>query len=64
MVVDQNYSLPEACQALDVGESALRRWVKQLEAEVGGSTPVSKALTPEQQRLQELEARVKGLEQE
>lgn len=31
LVVDQNYSVPEACQALDVGESALRRWVKQLQ---------------------------------
>ena len=34
LVVDQNYSLPEACRALDMGESALRRWVKQLEARV------------------------------
>ena len=64
LVVDQNYSVSEACKALDVGESALRRWVKQLEAARGGSTPVSKALTPEQQRIQELEARVKRLEQE
>ncbi|WP_284450781.1 transposase, partial [Methylophaga thalassica] len=30
LVVDQNYSVSEACKALDVGESALRRWVKQL----------------------------------
>lgn len=64
LVVDQNYSVPEACQALGVGESALRRWVKQLQAERGGHTPASKALTPEQQRIQELEARVKRLEQE
>ncbi len=27
-VVDQNDSIPEACRALDVGESAIRRWVK------------------------------------
>jgi|GEM_PF-4483780 len=27
LVVDQNYSVSEACQALDVVESALRRWV-------------------------------------
>ncbi|WP_417535158.1 IS3 family transposase [Methylophaga sp.] len=64
LVVDQNYSVPEACQALGVGESALRRWVKQLQAERGGHTPASKALTQEQQRIQELEARVKRLEQE
>lgn len=64
LVVDQHYSIPEACRALDVGESAMRRWVTQLEAERGGSTPASKALTPEQKRIQELEARVKRLEQE
>jgi len=64
LVVDQNYSVPEACQALGVGESASRRWVKQLQAERGGHTPASKALTQEQQRIQELEARVKRLEQE
>lgn len=27
LVVDQNYSIPEACRALDEGESAMRRWV-------------------------------------
>lgn len=64
LVIDQNYSIPEACRAVDVGESALRRWVKQLQDERDGHTPTSKALTPDQQRIQELEARVKRLEQE
>ncbi|SJN59041.1 hypothetical protein VR7878_03187 [Vibrio ruber DSM 16370] len=30
----------------------IRKWVQQLEAERGGYTPTSKALTPEQQRIQ------------
>jgi transposase len=64
LVVDQNYSIADACRALDVGASALRRWVKQLEAERGGQAPPSKALTPEQQRIQALESQVKRLEQE
>jgi transposase len=64
LVVDQGYSVPEACRSLDIGQSALRRWVKQLEQERTGVTPTSKALTPEQQRIQELEAQVKRLEQE
>ncbi|MCP1571209.1 transposase-like protein [Pseudomonas aeruginosa] len=46
------------------GGSALRRWVKQLEAERQGVTPKSKALTPEQQKIQELEARINRLERE
>ena len=64
LVLDQGYSVSEACRSLDIGPSALRRWVKQLKQERGGITPTSKALTPEQQRIQELEAQVKRLEQE
>lgn len=64
LVVDQGYSLSEACRSLDVSESVLRRWVQQLEAERNGATPVSKALTPEQKKIQELEARIQRLERE
>lgn len=64
LVLDQGYSLAEASRSLDLGETALRRWVKQLEAERGGVTPTAKAMTPEQQRIQELEAKVKRLELE
>lgn len=61
LVVDQGYSMTEACRSLDVGETALRRWVDQLRAECGGVTPKTKALTPEQQRIQELERQVSRL---
>jgi transposase len=64
LVLDQHYSMTEASRSLDIGETALRRWVKQLREERGGITPSSKALTPEQQRIQELEARVNRLERE
>ncbi len=50
LVLDQGYSHIDACRSLGVVDSALRRWVKQLEAERQGVTPKSKALTPEQQR--------------
>lgn len=56
--------MAEAGRAVDVHENTLRKWVQQLEAERRGSTPKSKALTPEQQRIQELEARVNRLERE
>ncbi len=62
LVLDQGYSIPEASRSLDVGETALRGWVQQLKLERGGGTPVSKALTVEQKRIQELEARVHRLE--
>lgn len=64
LVLDQGYSLAEAGRSLDVGSNTLARWVRQLKQERSGITPTSKALTPEQQRIQELEARVKRLEQE
>ncbi|EQB99873.1 hypothetical protein B738_14727 [Photorhabdus temperata subsp. temperata M1021] len=61
LVLDQGYRLTEAVKSLGVGESVLRSWVEQ---ERGGVTPKAKALTPEQQRIQELEARVNRLERE
>ena len=64
LVLDQGYSVAEACRSLNLGENALRRWVKQLSEERGGVTPQAKALTPEQQRIQELEARCERLERE
>ena len=64
LVLDEGYSITEACRSLDIGETALRRWVDQLRAERDGETPTSKALTPDQQKIQELEARIKRLEDE
>ncbi len=64
LVVDQGYSIAEACRAMGVGTTAMSRWVMQLKAEYGGTTPRAKALTQEQQRIQELEAQVKRLERE
>ena len=64
LVLKQNYSCIEASRSLGIGESALRRWVSQLLLERTGVTPQSKALTPEQQKIQELEARIARLERE
>jgi len=64
LILDQGYSIVEACRAMDVGETALRRWVEQLSSERQGHTPKARALTPEQQRIQELEKQVKRLELE
>lgn len=64
LVLDQGYSITEACRSLGLVESALRRWVNQLQVERNGVTPSSKALTPEQQKIQDLEARIHRLERE
>jgi transposase len=64
LVVDDGYNLSKACAAMDVGQTAMRRWVQQLKLERGGETPQGAALTPQQQRIQGLEARVRELEKE
>jgi transposase len=64
LVVDQGYSIPEACESMNVSDTAMRNWVKQLKAERFGETPTGAALTAEQRRIQELEERVKRLERE
>jgi transposase len=64
LVLDQGYTLTAACNALDVGPTALQRWVRQLRQEREGITPSARALSPEQQKIQDLEARIRRLEQE
>ena len=64
LVLDQGYSHIEASRSVGIGESVLRRWVRQLQSERQGITPQSKAMTPDQQRIQELEARIERLERE
>jgi transposase len=64
LILDKNYSYKEACEAVGVGPSALRRWVKQLQSERQGVTPTGKAITTHQQEAQRLQARIKQLEWE
>ncbi len=64
LVLDQGYSHIEASRSVGVAESVLRRWVQQLQMERQGITPRGLAMTPDQQRIQELEARIERLERE
>ena len=58
LVLDLGYSVPEASHSLNVSETVLRYGVQQLPSERTGTTPIGNALTPEQQKIQELEARI------
>ncbi len=64
LVLDQGYSILQACRALDVGQTALKRWVDQLQFERTGKSPTMPALTAEQREIQQLKARIHQLEQE
>lgn len=63
-ILDQDYSFAQAATSFGVSEDLLRRWVKQLKQEREGETPSTKALTSEQKKIQELEARINRLERE
>ena len=56
MIQANGLSIPQVCQDMDVGETAVRRWLKQAEAEQLGQAGIGKPLTPEQQRIRQLEA--------
>lgn len=58
-VLDQGYSYPKLVPHWVSVKAPLPRRVHQLADERQGITPKGKALTPEQQRIQELEARCK-----
>lgn len=64
LVLKRGYTIAEACKAVNVGPTAMRRWIRQLEGENGGITPQAKAMTPEHERIQALEARIKQVEWE
>src|SRR3982750_2428534 len=56
MVRDQGLSVGQVCKDLDLGETAVRRWIEQYDAETSGAPTIGKPLTPEQQRIRQLEA--------
>lgn len=65
MVLDDNCPVPEVCASLDIGPTALRRWVEQVRKEREGQ-PVkgTKAITEDQREIQELKAKIKRMELE
>ena len=56
MIKQQGLSIGQVCKDMQLGETAVRRWLTQFEAEQSGLPGVGKQLTPEQQRIRQLEA--------
>ncbi len=56
MVKVQGLSIGQVCKDMKIGESAVRRWVAQFEAEQLGQNGIGKPLTTEHQRIRQLEA--------
>ena len=56
MIRNQGLSIGQVCQDMKLGETAVRRWLSQFDAEQSGQSGIGKPLTAEQQRIRELEA--------
>jgi len=64
LVVDQNYSIREAAQAMGVGHSTMDKWARQFREERLGKPVSGTPLSTDQRKIRELEKRIKHLEME
>jgi transposase len=65
LMVDQNYTLQQACEAAGACETAVRRWRTQYLSEKQGKVLVNtQPITPEQIEIQQLKQRIRQLETE
>ena len=55
MVKVQGLSVSQVCKDMDLGESAVRRWLSQVDTEQQGQSGIGKPLTVEHQRIRQLE---------
>lgn len=55
MIKEQGLSVQHVCQSMNIGPTAVRRWLEQYDAEQSGQSGIGKPLTPEQQRIRQLE---------
>ncbi|VAW77745.1 Mobile element protein [hydrothermal vent metagenome] len=63
-MLDQGYTVREAATAMNVSNSAMDKWVRQLKKERRGVLNSPTALTIEQRKIKELETRIKRVELE
>jgi transposase len=59
MIKEQGLRVSQVCEDMNLGESAIHRWVKQVDDELTGDRGIGKPLTAEQQRIRELEKELK-----
>lgn len=55
MVVDQGLTMAQVSNEMNVGRTAVQRWVDQYKADQLGQAGIGKPLTSEQQRIRQLE---------
>ena len=55
MIRSQGLGVGQVCRDMNLGETAVRRWVAQFDADQLGQNGIGKPLTAEQQRIRQLE---------
>lgn len=61
MITEQGLSVSQICTDMNLGETAVRRWLTQVKAEQSGQLGLGKPLTADQIRIRELEAQNRQL---
>ena len=61
MIREQGLSVSQVCRDLELTDSAVRSWLKQFGEEAAGRPGTGKPLTPEQQRIRQLEVEIHQL---
>ncbi len=61
MIHDQGLSVSQICKDMKLGETAVRRWLTQVQAEQGGLPGIGNPLTADQLRIRELETQNRQL---
>lgn len=61
LIHEQGLGVAQVCKDMQLGETAVRRWLTQYRAEQSGQAGVGKPLTVEQQRIRQLEAEIRQL---
>jgi transposase len=64
LVTAHGYSYAEAGRSLDINSNLISRWHRELEANGGAAFSGNGKLSPDQQRIRELEHQVQCLEME
>jgi transposase len=64
MINEQGQSVQNVSESMDIGQTAIRRWLQQYSAEQSGQPGIGKPLTAEQQRIRQLEMENQQLRQD
>lgn len=64
MIKEQGLSVQNVSESMSIGQTAIRRWLAQYDAEQSGQSGIGKPLTTEQQRIRQLEQENRQLRQD